>query len=82
MLLPYNNSAIYLMTAVTKPVVALLLLATQSDMSGLFSNTTKSECTLNIAINMHRNNVENSSVAVTPAIKKRRLVFDDDSCTD
>ena len=56
------------MTAVTKPVVALLLLATQSDMSGLFSNATMSECTLNIAINMYRNNVEDS-VAVTPANK-------------
>ena len=52
-----------------------------SDMSGLFSNATMSGCTLNIAINMYRSNVEDS-VAVTPAIKKRRLIFDDDSDTD
>ena len=52
-----------------------------TDMSSLFSNTTMSGCTLNIAINMYRSNVEDS-VAVTPAIKKRRLLFDDDSDTD
>ena len=52
-----------------------------SDMPGLFSNATISGCTLNIAINMYRSNVEDS-VAVTPAIKKRRLIFDDNSDTD